>query len=79
MSAEGNAPRAETTAQELDRVMMGRNLMLHNTVGGGNGMGGGTGTTAAPTAGQHQGAGRGSRGCSALTETMRMFGPTETT
>ena len=32
--------------------------MLHNTVGGGNGMKGGTGTTAALTVGRQQGAGR---------------------
>ena len=54
---------------------MGVNLILHNTVGGRNGMGGWTGTTAALTAGQKQGAGRGSMGRSALTEAVKMFGP----
>ena len=36
--------------------------MLHNRVGGGNGMVGGTRTTAAPTAGQQKGTGRGEYG-----------------
>ena len=58
---------------------MGGNHILQNTIRGGNGMGGGTETTAAPTSGQHQGAGRGSTGCSALTETVKMFGPVEIT
>ena len=53
--------------------------MLHNIVMGGNGMGVGTGTTSAPTAGWQQGAGRGSTGWSALTEAMKMFGPAATT
>ena len=60
-------------------VLMGGNLMLHNIVMGGNGMGVGTGTTSAPTAGWQQGAGRGSTGWSALTEAMKMFGPAATT
>ena len=55
--------------------MMGGNLVLQNTVGGGNVMVGGTGTTAAPTSGQHPGAGRGSTGWSALTEAVKKFGP----
>ena len=58
---EGNAPRAGTTAQELHRVMMGGNRMLQNSVRGGNGMGGATETTAAPTAKQQQGVGGGVR------------------
>ena len=33
--AEGNAPRAGTTAQELHRVLMGGHPMLQNSVGGG--------------------------------------------
>ena len=41
-------------------------------------MGGGTGTTSAPTAGQQQGVGRGGTGWSALTEAMKMFGPAAT-
>ena len=48
--------------------------MLQNTVGGGNRMGVGTGTTESPTAGRKQGAGRGSTGWSALTEVVKMFG-----
>ena len=38
-------------------------------------MGGGTGTIAAPTVGQQQGGGRGSTGCSALTDDVKMLGP----
>ena len=60
LPAEGYAPRAGTTAQDLHRALMGGNLTLHSTVVGGKGMGGVTGTSAAPTAGQKQGAGRGS-------------------
>ena len=78
LSEEINAPRSGTTAQELHRVLMGGNQMLHSTVGGGNGMGGATGTTAAPTAGQHQGAGRDSTGWSALKEAVKCFGPAAT-
>ena len=37
-------------------------------------MGGGTGTTIAPTAGKQKGTGRGSTGWSALTEAMKMVG-----
>ena len=48
-TAEVNAPRAGTTAQDLHRVLMGGNRMLHNTVRGGNVMGGATGTAVAPT------------------------------
>ena len=62
MPAEGNAPRAGTTAQELHRVLMGGNRMLHNTVGGVNGIEGATGTTEAPTAGHQQAAWRGGYG-----------------
>ena len=57
--AEVNAPRTGTAAQELNGVLMGGNRMLKNTVGRGYGMGGATGTAAAPTVGQQQGAGRG--------------------
>ena len=42
-------------------------------------MGGVTGTTAAPTEGQQQGAGRGSTGWLLLTEAVEMFGPAATT
>ena len=59
--------------------MMRRNSLLHNTFGGGNGMGGETGTTAAPTEGQQQGAWRLITGWSALTEAVKMFGPAEIT
>ena len=45
------------------------------TVQGGNGMVGGTETTATPTSVKHKGAGRGSTGWSALTEAVKMFGP----
>ena len=55
---EGNAPMAGKTSQELHRVLMGGNLMLHNTDGGGNGMGGGKGKMSEPTSGQNQCAGR---------------------
>ena len=75
LSAEVNTPSAGTKAQALHRVLMGENLMLQNKIGGEDGMGGGIGTTAAPTAGQNQGAGRGSTGWSALTEAVKMFGP----
>ena len=44
----GNATMAGTTAQNLHRTMMGGNPTLHNTVVGGNRMGGATGTAAAP-------------------------------
>ena len=74
LPAEGNTTRAGTKAQALHRVMMGGNPILLSTVGGGNGMGGGTGTTAAPTAGQQQGTGRGSTGWSVLTEAVNYFG-----
>ena len=56
-------------------VLIGGNPILKNTVQGGNGMGGGTGKTAAPTSVKHKGAGRGSTGWSALTEAVEMFGP----
>ena len=38
LPAEGNTPSAGTKSQALNRVMMIENPMLHNTVGGGNGM-----------------------------------------
>ena len=38
LTTEVNAPRSGTTAHELYRVLMEENLMLHNTVGGGNGV-----------------------------------------
>ena len=53
--------------------------MLQNTVEGGNRIGGGTGTTAAPTAGQQQGARRRSTGWSALTKAVKCFGTAATT
>ena len=75
MPAEGNTPSAGTKSQALQRVLMGGNPILKNTVEGGNGMVGGTGTTVAPTSGQQQGAGRGSAGWSALTEAVKNLGP----
>ena len=72
---EVNTTSAGKKSQALHRVLMGVNQMLQNTDGGGNGMGGGKGTTAAPRAGHQKGAGRGSTGWSALTESMKMFGP----
>ena len=75
----GNAPRVGTTSQELNRVLMGGNRTLQSKVLGGNEFGGVTGKAAAPTAGHHQCSGRGSTGWSALTETMKMFGPAATT
>ena len=53
--------------------------MLYNIVGGRNGMGGATGTTAAPTAGQQKVAERGSTVCSALTEAMKIIELADTT
>ena len=50
--AEGNTPSVGAKAQALHRVMMEGNLMLYNTVGGGNRMGGVTGTTSSSIAGQ---------------------------
>ena len=44
---------------------MGGNPIIQNTIGGGNELGGGTGTMAAPTAGQQQGARGGYRMVSA--------------
>ena len=79
LPAEGNTPSAGTKAQALHRVLMGGNPILQDTVGGSNGMGRGTGTMAAPTAGRHQGEGRGSTGCSALTEAVKMFWPASIT
>ena len=75
LPAEGNKSSAGTKARSIHRVLMGGNPILHNTVGGGNGMGGGTGTIAAPTSGQKQGVGRGNTGWSALTEAVKRFGP----
>ena len=49
--------------------------MLQNKFGGGNGIGGATGTEAAQTAGQQQGTGRRSTGWSGLTEAVIFFGP----
>ena len=54
---------------------MGENSILKNTIGGGNELGGGTGTISSPTVGQKQGGGRGSTGWSALTEAVKMFRP----
>ena len=39
LPAERNTPSAGKNAQALHRVLMGGKPMLHNTVGGGNGMG----------------------------------------
>ena len=63
LPAEGNVTRSEKIAQELNMVLMRGNLMLHNTVRGGNGMGGRVGST----------------GWSALTEAVEMFGPAAAT
>ena len=79
LPTEGNTPISGTKSQALNMVLMRGSPMLHNTVGGGNGIVGGTGTTAAPAAGQHQGAGRRSTGGSVLTEAVKMFGPSAIT
>ena len=67
--AGGDAPKAGTTAQDLHKEMMGGNRTLQSTVMEGNEFGGttGTGSVAAPEAGQQQCAGKGSMGWSALT------------
>ena len=75
LPVEGNTPSAGTKAQALQRVLMGVHPILQNTIRGGNGMGEGTETTAAPTEWQQKGEGRVSTGWSALTEVMKMFGP----
>ena len=72
LPAEGNTPSAGTKAQALHRVLIGGKPILQNTVQGGNGMGGGTGTTAAPTL-------RGSTKWSALTESVKFFEPSAIT
>ena len=69
-----NSPIAGTTAQNLHRAMMGENTKLHNTVLGGNRMGGSTGTASAPVSGKQQCTGKGSTGWSVLTGAMKMFG-----
>ena len=76
---EGNTPSAGTKSQALHRVLMGGNLMIHNIVRGVNGMGGGIGTTAAPTSGQQQGAGKDITVWSSLTEAVKMFGKADIT
>ena len=48
-----------TKSRELHRVLLGENPILHNTIGGGKERRGGTGTMAALTEGQQQGAGGG--------------------
>ena len=73
--AERNTPSAGTKEQAIYRFMMGENPILKNPVRGGTGMVVGTRTTAATTEGKQQGAGRESKGWSALTEAVRMFGP----
>ena len=78
LPVEGNAPKTGTTVQELQTVLMGGKRMLHNTVGGRNLMGGATRKKSAPKAGQQQGVERGSKGWSALTEAVKMFGPAAT-
>ena len=75
LPAEGNTPSAGIKARALHRFLMGGKPIPKNKVRGGNGIGGGTGTTAAPTSGHQQGAKRGSIGWSALTEAMESFGP----
>ena len=76
---EGNTPSAGTTAQAIHMVLMGGNLILQNTVREGNIIGGGTGTTVEPTAGQQQGAERGGTGWSELTEAVKISVPASTT
>ena len=63
-------------ARALHRLPMGQNPILQNKTGGGNELGGGTGTMAALTKGQQQGTGGGvNTGWSELTEAVIMFGP----
>ena len=72
----GNEPTAGTTSETLYRVLMGGT----NTGVGGNNMGGTKGIVAAPpaeiAAGNQNFEGRGSTGCSVLTEAAKMFWPT---
>ena len=77
--AGGNAPMAGTTLQNLNKALMGGNPTLHNISLGGNEMEGATGTAAAPlespAAGQKKCMRRESTGWSALTESVKIFGP----
>ena len=59
---EVNKHNAGTKSRALHRVMMEENPILQNTIGGGNEWGGGTGTMAALTAGNQQGAEEGDTG-----------------
>ena len=78
-----NTPMERTTAHNLHRALMGGNPTLHNTVVGGNGMGGATGTVAAPAsspvAGQPQCAGKGEYGMVSADGGREKFGPAATT
>ena len=62
LPGEGNKQNEGTKARALQRVLMGENAILQNTIGGGNEWGGGTGTMAALTAGNQQGAEEGDTG-----------------
>ena len=73
LPVEGNTPSAGKKSQALHRVLIIGNPIIQRKVGGGNGMGGGTRTMAAPTAGQQQGTGRGITGWSALIDAVKMF------
>ena len=78
----GNATMAETTSKNLHRVLIGGTPTLHNTVVGGNGMGGTTGimagTPVAPATWKKHCTGRRSTGWSVLTEAVKIFEPEET-
>ena len=54
---ERNKPSAGSKARALNRVLMGANPIIQNKTGGRNELGGGTVTTASPTAVQQQDAG----------------------
>ena len=77
------APMAGTTSHNLHRALVEVNITLHNTVFGGNGMGGATGAAAAPpetpAAGKQKCVWRGRKGWSAVTEAVKSFGPAATT
>ena len=59
---EGKKQNSGTKARALHRLMMGENTILQNKIGEGNEWGGGTGTMAALTAGNQQGAEEGDTG-----------------
>ena len=51
LPAGRNAPKAGIELQDIHRALIGGNCTLHSTARGGNGIGGATGTEAAPEAG----------------------------